>query len=120
MLCETIRIVLPGFAKFPDASETHFLEGGVAYGKNFVQDEDLGIHLGCNGKRQARVHARRVLLNRGIDKFSDFRKKMRIARGVMDNGRLMILETTAATGKTSLGTLIFLIRSPLPTIDSTA
>ena len=43
------------------------LELGVAYGEDFVHDEDLGFEKGCYGEAQTDSHSRTIALNRGVD-----------------------------------------------------
>src|ERR1044071_475742 len=51
-----------------------FLEGDVADRKHLVDDEDLRLQVRCDRKRQARVHAARIALDRCIDEFSEIRE----------------------------------------------
>ena len=43
------------------------LELGVAYGEDFVHDEDLGVEVGCYGKAEAHHHTAGIALHRGVD-----------------------------------------------------
>src|SRR5262249_13343295 len=53
-----------GLAHAPQALP---LELGVADGKHFVDDEDLRVQVGRDGKRQARVHPAGVVLHRCVN-----------------------------------------------------
>src|SRR5262249_21915797 len=59
-------------AKFFHPLVALLLEFGIAYRQNLIHQQDIRINLHCDGKRQAHEHARRVLLDRAIDEFSQF------------------------------------------------
>src|ERR1700730_472151 len=50
------------------------LKSGVAYAENLIDDQNIGIDFNRNGKSEAHVHSGRVLLHRGVNKVSQFRK----------------------------------------------
>ena len=53
-------------------AQAFFLEGGVAYGQDFVYQEDFGLEVGCYGEGQAHLHAAAVMLERGVQEALDF------------------------------------------------
>src|SRR5262245_5332470 len=42
--------------------------------KHFVNQHHLGLHVGCDAKREPHVHSARVVLHRCVEKLLDFRK----------------------------------------------
>ena len=53
-------------------AEAFFLEGGVAYGQDFVYQKDFGLEVGGYGEGQAHLHAAAVVLERGVQEALDF------------------------------------------------
>jgi hypothetical protein len=51
--------------------EALFLEVLIADGQHFVDDQDVGIYMYCNGKCQAHVHAARVSAKGLLDEIAD-------------------------------------------------
>lgn len=59
----------PFFSNLLHFAKTFFLEFCVTHGQYFIHDEDLGFQMSCHGKGKADIHARRVALNRSVQKF---------------------------------------------------
>ena len=57
--------LLGDVAHFP---QTLSLKCRVAYGQNFVHQQDLRLQVRGHGEGQAQVHAARVMLHRRVDK----------------------------------------------------
>src|SRR5262245_10789534 len=57
-----------------DASHAALLKENVADRKRLVDDEDIGIKMDRDGKRQANEHAARIRFYRPVDEVADFRK----------------------------------------------
>ena len=55
------------FADVLHLADGFFLEFGVAYGEDFVDDEDLGVEVGGDGETEADHHAGGVALDGGVD-----------------------------------------------------
>jgi hypothetical protein len=55
--------------KFFHFGKTFGLKFGVADGKDFVDDENLGVDMDSNGESQTHVHAGGIMFDRLIDKF---------------------------------------------------
>jgi hypothetical protein len=53
------------------SAEATLLEGLVTHGEDLVDQQDLGLEVGGDGKRKANVHAARVALDRDIDEAPD-------------------------------------------------
>ena len=53
-------------------AEAFFLERGVAYGENFVHEENFGLQVRGDGEGQAHLHAAAVMLERGFEESLDF------------------------------------------------
>src|SRR5947209_8318818 len=66
--------------KFADAVHALLLEAGVADAKDLVDQQDIGINGDGDRERQPHVHSGGVLLDRRIDKLSQF--------GELDDARL--------------------------------
>ena len=73
-LWETKRTVVPALITSFMRS-THFRwKTKVADAQNFVNDQHIGIHMGRNGKAEARIHPRRIPLHRRIEKLGQARE----------------------------------------------
>ena len=72
MLWLTKRTVRPWCGDFAHFAEAFLLEGGVADGEDFVDEEDFGFEVGGDGEGQADVHAGGVALDGRVDEFLDF------------------------------------------------
>src|ERR1051326_3567777 len=57
-----------------NAADATLLKENVAYRKSFVHDQNIGIHMNGDGKREADKHAAGIRLYRTIDKLSDLRE----------------------------------------------
>ena len=57
-----------------DAVERLARKGAVAYRQRLVDDQDVGLDAGGNGKREAHVHAARIGFDRLLDEGRDARK----------------------------------------------
>src|SRR5437868_4761849 len=60
--------------ELPDPLKALLLKRAVPDRQNFIDQQDVRIDFCSHSKRQAHVHSRRVLLNRGIDKITEFGK----------------------------------------------
>src|SRR6266566_1797602 len=56
-----------GAGNVPHLAQAFFLEIDVAYGENFVDEEDLRLEVGSDGEGQADVHSGRIMLHRRVD-----------------------------------------------------
>src|SRR5712692_10941803 len=65
---------LPPLAEVVDPRRALLLKRGVAHGQNFVDQQDVGIHLRGNRKSQPHKHAARILLDWRVDEVAQFRK----------------------------------------------
>src|SRR5215813_2149438 len=51
------------------------LEGMVSHGKDFIDDENVGLEMRSHGEREPKIHACRIVLHRRIDELPDFCKR---------------------------------------------
>lgn len=63
-----------GAGDFLHFAEAFLLEGGVADGEDFVDEEDFGFEMGGDGEGEAHAHAAAVMLERRVDEALDFGK----------------------------------------------
>src|SRR5215469_11610087 len=54
--------------------QTFLLEVGVADRQYLIDNEDFRFEMSCNGEGKPNIHARRVALNRRVEKFLDLRE----------------------------------------------
>src|SRR6266446_4285729 len=54
--------------------ETLVRKALVADGQNLVDEQHIWIHVNCNGKTKAHIHAGRIRLHGRIDEFTQLRK----------------------------------------------
>ena len=62
-------------AKTVEKTHAFLLEGRVAHGKDFVDHQHVGIHIGADGESKPRVHAGRILFHRLVDEGADVRER---------------------------------------------
>ena len=74
MLWLTNSTVRPPRATSFDLAEAFLLELGVADREHLVDDQDLGFEMRGDGKGETHIHAGRVALDRGVEKFLDLGK----------------------------------------------
>src|SRR5713101_5263921 len=65
---------LPPLAELVDPRRALLLKRGVAHRQDFVDQQDVGIHLRGNRKSQPHKHAARILLDWRVDEVAQFRK----------------------------------------------
>src|SRR5580704_354919 len=53
----------------PHFAKALLLEGGIANSKNFIDQENFRLQMGCNCKSQAHLHSRAVMLEWSIYEF---------------------------------------------------
>ena len=63
-----------GFGHVPHFPQALFLEGGIAHRQHFVDQQDLRLQVGGDGKGQAHLHPGAVMLEGGIDELLDLGK----------------------------------------------
>ena len=66
-----VRPALRHFTHFPEA---FLLKRQVADGEHFVHEQDFRLEVRGDGKRQAHLHSRAVMLQRRVDEIGDFGK----------------------------------------------
>ena len=69
MLWLTNSMVLPPGTDLAEFFEAFFLKLGVAHGEDLVDEQDFGLHVRRDCKRQAHVHAAGVALDRRVNEF---------------------------------------------------
>ena len=57
---------------FVHSADALFLEGGVAHGQHFVDEQNLRNQVRRHGERQTKIHAGGIALYRRIDELLDF------------------------------------------------
>ena len=71
MLWLTNSTVRPPSRDLRHLAEALLLELGVADGEHLVDDQDLGFQMRRDGEGEPHIHARRVALDRRVEKFLD-------------------------------------------------
>ena len=79
------------------AHEAHrlLLEGHVADAQNLVDDEDVGIDMGADGKRQPRIHAARIVAHGPVDEVADAGELLDGRHPALDLGAAQAIERRA-------------------------
>ena len=54
--------------------EAFLLEGDIAHSQGFIDEQDIRVNLGRDGKTQSDIHTSRIGLYRGVDKITNIRK----------------------------------------------